>query len=65
MKQNEIYMLITTDRYELPVAVADTVKELAFLIGVTENNIRSAMSKAKKRETRCRYVKVVIEEEEK
>ena len=63
MEKREIFMLITTDRYELPVAVADTVKELAFLIGVSENNIRSAMSKAKKRGTRCRYVRVVVEEE--
>lgn len=64
MKQT-IYMLMTTDKYELPLAVADTTRELSALIGVREDAIRSAMSKARKRGSKCRYVKVVIEEEEK
>lgn len=64
-KTRSLYLLISSDKYELPLAVADTTRELSALIGVREDAIRSAMSKARKRGNRCRYVKVVIEEEEK
>lgn len=64
IKAYHVYMLVSHDEYELPLAVADTVRELSALIGVREDAIRSAMSKARKRGNRCRYVKVVIEEEE-
>lgn len=64
-KTRSLYLLVSSDKYELPLAVADTTRELSALIGVREDAIRSAMSKARKRGNRCRYVKVVIEEEEK
>ena len=62
-KTRSLYLLVSSDKYELPLAVADTTRELSALIGVREDAIRSAMSKARKRGNRCRYVKVVIEEE--
>lgn len=64
-RRSKLYMLVSSDKYELPLAVADTTRELSVLIGVREDAIRSAMSKARKRGSKCRYVKVVIEEEEK
>lgn len=64
-KTRSLYLLVSSDKYELPLAVADSIRELSALIGVREDAIRSAMSKARKRGNRCRYVKVVIEEEEK
>ena len=58
------YMEITKDKFELPVAVAETTGELAKLRGVEANTIRCVMSHAKKQKRKCKYIKVVIDEEE-
>ncbi|MBQ1570286.1 MAG: hypothetical protein IIZ78_04095 [Clostridiales bacterium] len=42
MKQM-IWMMVTTDKYELPMAVADSAGELARKCGCTENNIYSTV----------------------
>ena len=42
MKQY-VYMKVTTDKYELPVAVADSVKGLSNLVGATANSIRTCI----------------------
>ena len=39
----KVYMEITRDEYQLPVAVADTVKDLAKKIGTRANSISSAL----------------------
>ena len=66
-----LWMEVTRDEYELPIAVSTSVKELAELRKTTPGAIRSAMNKYKKRmETNkkkkplCRYVKVEIEEDD-
>lgn len=46
-KQTKIWMKITSDEYELPVAVADTAKELARLCNVTVGAIYSQMSRVR------------------
>ena len=40
-----VVMAVTTDEYELPVAVRDTISEMAELFGTTAGSIRSMMSK--------------------
>ena len=60
-KQSAVYMMVTQDKYELPLAVADTVAELARLTGQKRNTIASAMSHAKKKGFSSRYKKVVID----
>lgn len=54
-----VWMKVTKDKYELPVAVADSTVELAGIVNTTANSIRSSI---------CHgygtYVKVVIEDEE-
>ena len=44
-----IVMLVTTDKYELPLIVADSIAELAREIGRTPTDLYSAMSRARKR----------------
>ena len=39
-----VYMKVTKDKYELPIAVANTVRELAAILGISENCISSSMS---------------------
>ena len=59
----KLYMYVTADKYELPIYVTDTVKELAGLVGTTENSIYSAMRHAAVRGGGCRYVKVEVEDQ--
>ena len=54
-----LYMKCTTDRLELPVAVADSGAELARMLGVTVNSVWSCISKH-----RSGYHKIVIEDEQ-
>lgn len=58
----KIYMKITKDEYELPLAVASTAEELAKICGTTRNAITSSISKAKVGIIRPRYVRVIIED---
>lgn len=52
-----IYMKCTTDRLELPIAVADTARELARMMGVSYNSVYSEISRGY-----GGYHKVVIDE---
>lgn len=42
---NVLWMCVTPDEYELPIAIADTCSELAKILSVSESAIRSAESK--------------------
>ena len=55
-----IWMRVTRDKYELPVAVADTAEELARIVGVNPHTI---FKSRKKSGSRSIYKKVEIEEE--
>ena len=59
-----LYMQVTHDKYELPLAVADSIAELARLRGVSDNSIYSAMSNARKYGYNSIYVKVDLEGED-
>lgn len=58
-----LYMEITKDKYELPVAVADTPSELARLRGVALSTISHALSRPNQKRHR-KYVKIEVEEDE-
>jgi hypothetical protein len=49
------------DKYELPIYVADSAKELAQLVGTKTKHIHSAIWHAQKRNGRCKYVKVEVD----
>ena len=55
-----IYIMVTKDEYELPMAVADTVKELSMLTRKSENAIRSGISNHR-RGRRSRFYKIEID----
>lgn len=57
-----MYMAVTTDKYELPIAIGDTAKELGKLLGVSANLIHSSISKNQTGKIRkMRFVKVDID----
>ena len=64
MGKIKIYMKVTKDRYSLPVAVADSPKELAALCGVSPNAIYSGFSHEKKGDWKSPYVKVVVDDDD-
>lgn len=62
--KNVVYMKVTKDEYELPMAVADSVSLLARKLGISKSTIESTMSNARKYGYKCPYVKVELEEED-
>ena len=64
-----VYMAVTADKCELPVATADTAFGLARLLGLPQNRVHEAMSKGVKWSKlsdgqRVKFVKVPIEDDE-
>lgn len=55
-----LYMLISNDKYELPLCVADSPRELAIACGVPPGSVYSTMSRAKRQRKWCKYIKVDI-----
>ena len=43
----KLYMRTTKDKYQLPVAVADSPKELAKMVGTSPGVVRSCISRKK------------------
>lgn len=59
----DVWIKVSADKYELPVAIADTPLELARLCGTTANTISSTWSHYKKGKIKkSSYVKVRLEE---
>lgn len=66
--KTKLYLAVTPDQYELPLAVADSPAELAKMLGVTPEHIRTCLvpTKAKMNNKRRKYRlrRVILEEEE-
>ena len=62
--KDQIWMKVTMDEYELPVAVANTAAELARILGVSEGSMRSWIYRARRDGYKCCYVCVKIEEDD-
>lgn len=61
----KLYLEITRDIYQLPIAVADSPHELAWMCGTTNAVISSMVTRTAKGEyRRPRYIVVEIDEEE-
>ena len=59
----KLYLATTQDKYELPIAVADSPKELAEMTGRgTRQTVLSAISHSKNQK-RSRYHRVEVEDE--
>lgn len=57
-KHKYIYIATTYDKYELPIAVADTVKELSELTGANKKSIANRVS-----DGRSHFYRVEVNEE--
>lgn len=45
MKQKYLWLAVTPDQYELPLAVADTAEQLAAMFGMTRGSVINLVSK--------------------
>ena len=54
-----VIVMVTRDKYELPVLIASTVDEMAFLTGVKRNTIYTCIKRGS-----GRFYKVYIDEED-
>ena len=54
-----IFLKVTHDEYELPIAVADSKKELAEILGLTRQTVLSYYSRKQRG-----FIKVNVEDEE-
>lgn len=62
-----LWLKVTQDKYELPMVVADSPKELARIVGTTAHNIHSTITHHKRamdHRVVCPYVRVEIEEDD-
>ena len=59
-----LFLMVTDDEYELPLAVADTAAELARITGKRENTIYASISHAKKGNRKSIYHRVEILDED-
>lgn len=57
-----LYIYVTKDEYELPMAVADTAVELAKILGIKTSAIYCGISNEKAGRWPSRYKKVVIDD---
>lgn len=54
-----LWMEVTNDEYELPIAIADTAKELAEMRGVDRTTIAKSI---KRKEEKSRFKRIMVEE---
>lgn len=59
-----LFLKVTKDKYELPLVVADSARELAGILGISQDRIYSAISHAKTRGGWSCYKIVEIDENE-
>ena len=57
-----LWLMITTDELELPLAVADSKKELANMVNVSNKYINAYLSKQKRGTQKPRFIKVDTED---
>lgn len=58
-----VYMLVTADKYELPMLLASSAAELAKMCGVSKNTVFvEAWRYEQRMRERSRYVRVKLEE---
>ena len=60
----KVYMAVTADEYELPVAVVDSAAELAEIYGMTRESVLSALTRGSQRKnTKRKFIRLEIEED--
>ena len=63
-RDRTLYMAVSVDKYELPMALFLNYKEMAQWSGRPEDSLKCAVTRNQEdKKRRCKYVKVYLEEE--
>ena len=57
-----LYMMVSNDKYELPLCVCDTAHELARKVGLSENYVYNAVWKGRHGLRKSRIIRVDVDE---
>lgn len=65
MKKKKLYLMVTQDKYALPMAVADSISQLAKMQGIKARTISSYICKQTKKGFKYpKYIVIEVDEEE-
>lgn len=59
-----LWMKVTDDKYELPIAIAESRAKLARKLGIKPNSIATAIHRAKITGHKQVFIKVIVDDEE-
>lgn len=59
-----VYMMVSSDKYEFPLAIADTVQELSRIIGVNSTSITTSIIRSERGLFKSHYKRVYIGDDE-
>lgn len=60
----KLYMAVTPDEYELPIAVCKDIHELAKVFGIKPQSVSEAISKNRPgKKTGAKFIRIEIEED--
>jgi len=60
-----IWLAVTADKFELPIAVADSAKKLANMLGINENTVYTSIhSKLSGKNSKRKIIRVDIKEKQ-
>lgn len=62
MSKKKLWMKVTNDEYELPLAVAESAAELARMVGVKPESIYTIMSRSRKGKQHSPYMVVTVDD---
>lgn len=57
MQPKYYFMMVSNDKYELPLCVAESVKELAEMVGIKPNSITVALLRGREKGNKKIYAK--------
>lgn len=61
----KLYMMVTTDKYQLPRAVAESIVELSKITGVSKATIQTTLCRTRKDGKARRFAEVIVDDDEK
>ena len=56
-----LWMKVTKDEYELPLAVAESSKELEQMLGLSRKSVSKQIWNAERTKTKCQYIKIEVD----
>lgn len=62
-KKKVLWLKVSRDKYELPIAVADTSAELEKMLGLRRKSVIKQIYSAKKNNRNCQYIVIEIDEQ--